>query len=247
MERALLKIRRQDDPEDLPYWELFEVELRPGTTVSQALRSIASNPITADGNPTTPVAWDCSCNEGVCGSCTMLINGKVRQACKVMLSEFDGPVSVAPLTKFSIVRDLKVDRNSMLDALRAHECWVSIDDLEPAGIEPLADPEGQERLSRFLDCVLCGACSEACPQVNARSAFHGAFVFSHVIHLNEHPIGRFGASARVQTLGGRGGVGDCASAENCEMVCPRGVPLVEASARIGWKATWHSVKRFLWG
>jgi succinate dehydrogenase / fumarate reductase iron-sulfur subunit len=247
MERALLKIKRQDDPDDLPYWELFEVELVPDMTVSSALRAIVANPMTAEGNPTTPVAWDCSCNEGICGSCTMLVNGRTRQACKVSLEEFDGPVSIEPLSKYPIVRDLKVDRNVMLDALKGHECWVALDDLEPAGIEPLTDPERHERVSRFTDCVLCGSCSEACPQVNARTAFSGAYVFSHITHLNAHPIGKFGASSRLASIGGRGGIGDCGGSENCEVVCPRGIPLVEASSKLGWSSTWHSVKQFLWG
>jgi len=247
MERALLKIKRQDDPEDLPYWELFEIELDEGSTVSQALRAISMNPVTAEGNPTTPVAWDCSCNEGVCGSCTVLVNGKARLACKVSVGEFDGPIKLEPLSKFPIVRDLKVDRNPMLEALRSHECWVALDDLEPAGVVPLADPEAEERISRYMDCVLCGSCSEACPQVNARSSFGGAFVFANVIRLNAHPIGAFGASARFTALGGRGGVGDCGRSENCEAVCPMGIPLAEAAAKLGWSTTWHSVKSFLWG
>lgn len=247
MERVLLKIKRCDDPEDLAYWEIFEIEVSEDDTLSAALRSIAINPVTAEGNPTTPVAWDCSCEEGICGSCTMLVGGRARQACRVKLSEFDGPVVVEPLTKFPIVRDLKVDRSFMMDALKTHECWVALDDLDPPGMEVLSDPEEVERLSPFLDCVLCGACSEACPQVNARTAFGGAFVFSHILHLNAHPVGRFGAPARLSTLGGRGGVADCAGAENCALVCPRRIPLVEAAAKLGWETLTHSIKRFFWG
>ena len=247
MERALLKIKRQDDPEDLPYWELFEVELLPAMTVSQALGAIALNPVTAEGNPTTPVLWDCSCNEGICGSCTMLINGKARLACKVDVDEFDGPIKIEPLSKFPIIRDLRVDRGPMLEALKSHECWVALDDLEPAGVVPLADPERQARLSAYMDCTLCGACSEACPQVNARSSFCGAFLFAHAARLNEHPIGAFGAPARLMSLSGRGGVGDCGRSENCDMVCPRGIRLAEAGSKLGWAATWHSLKSFLWG
>ncbi|MFH1830479.1 MAG: succinate dehydrogenase iron-sulfur subunit [Pseudomonadota bacterium] len=247
MNRALLKIRRQDDPEDLPYWEIFEVPYELGVAVSSALTAIEQNPVTAEGNPTTPVVWDCSCNEGICGSCTMVINGKARQACKVMLEDFEGPIVLEPLSKFPIVRDLKVDRTKMLDTLKKHECWVWLDDLKGSGFTQCTDKDDQERTARFLDCVLCGACSEACPQVNARSAFTGAFVFSHVAHLNDHPIGKHGAKGRIAALGGRGGIEDCAGAENCEMVCPRGIPLVEAASKLGWDTLAHSVKRFFWG
>jgi succinate dehydrogenase / fumarate reductase iron-sulfur subunit len=247
MNRALLKIRRQDDPEDMPYWEIFEVPYEPGVTVSSALKAIAQNPITAEGNPTTPVAWDCSCDEGICGSCTVLSNGKARQACRVMLEDFDGPIVLEPLSKFPIVRDLKVDRSRMLDALKKYECWVALDDLRPARLLERRDEGDEERRARFIDCVLCGACSEACPQVNSRSAFAGAFVFGHVLHLNGHHIGKLGSKSRIAALGGRGGIEDCAGAENCEMVCPRGIPLVEAASKLGWVTLVHSIKHFFWG
>jgi len=246
MARTLIKIRRQDDPMDLPYWEIFEVEVEPGMTVSDALEAISRAPVTSEGNPTTPVLWDCSCQSGLCGGCTMVINGRVRQACQVLLEEFDGPVVLQPLTKFPIVRDLKVDRGSMLAALERHSCWTDGAGLGAAD-GPMSIAKEEEELSVFLDCMMCGACSESCPQVNPRSSFSGAFVFSRVIPLNRSRAGQDGAGQRFAALASKGGVADCAGAENCERACPRGIPLVKAQAMLSWDTALYSARRFFRG
>src|SRR5688572_2273108 len=80
-----LRVLRQDKPKGEPdanqRWEEFEVEWRPGANVISCLMAVQRNPVTADGKPTNAVVWESNCLEEVCGACTMLINGKVRQAC----------------------------------------------------------------------------------------------------------------------------------------------------------------------
>ena len=247
METVLIKVKRQDDPEDLPYWELFEVELSPGMTVAQALAMVRENPVTADGNSTSPVAHDCSCMEGLCGACAMQINGKARLACATFVEEFDGPIMLEPLSKFPLTRDLRVDRTRILEALSAAECWIPLDGLHPNGNMPVIEQHEQARMSVFLDCIACGLCSEACPQVNKRSAFAGAYLFSRVLPLNLHPAGKGSRGGRLAALAARGGVADCANAENCERVCPRGIPLAAAAAQLQWSVALHSIRRYFWG
>lgn len=246
MASLLLKIKRQDDPVDLPHWEIFEVALAPGVSLVDALRRIQMQPVTNEGIPTTPVLWDCSCEEGLCGACTVLVNGKARQACGVMLEEFDGPVTIEPLTKYPVVRDLIVDRSSMMDALARNLCWTDVDDLVSRG-DRVRMTKDESDASCFLDCVMCGACSEACPQVNSRSTFAGAFVFSRLLPVIRNRTGKEGACSRLSALAGRGGVADCAGAENCERACPRGIPLVKASAILSWDVAKSSLARFFRG
>lgn len=67
------------------YWEEFELKVVPHTNVISSLMEIQKNPITREGKKVTPVVWDQGCLEEVCGSCSMLINGKPRQACTALV------------------------------------------------------------------------------------------------------------------------------------------------------------------
>src|SRR5258706_13191193 len=72
--------------------------------------SIKREPKTKDGKKVAPVVWDANCLEEVCGSCTMIINGRVRQACSALCDELEQPIELRPMTKHPIIRDLVVDR-----------------------------------------------------------------------------------------------------------------------------------------
>jgi len=82
----LLRIRRQDRVGAPHRWEEFAIPRRPNMNVTSCLQAIAAHPVTSDGRNTTPVVYDSGCLEEVCGACTMLINGKVRQACSALVA-----------------------------------------------------------------------------------------------------------------------------------------------------------------
>ena len=75
-----LKVRRQDNPRSLPYWDEFEVPYVERMNIVTCLMSILRNPVNVRGEKVAPVVWECNCLEEVCGACTMVINGTVRQA-----------------------------------------------------------------------------------------------------------------------------------------------------------------------
>ena len=120
------KIKRQMDRTSRPFWEDFEVPYRAGMNVIIALLDIAKNPVTKSGKKTTSIAWDCNCLEEVCGACTMVINGKVRQSCSALVDKLEQPIRLEPMSKFPVVRDLKVDRQFMFDALKRVKAWIPI-------------------------------------------------------------------------------------------------------------------------
>src|SRR5208282_5739680 len=97
------EIKRQANPDAPAVWEKFELEWRPGMNVTSAMMDIAANPVTADGKPTTPITYDSNCLEEVCGSCTMVINGKVRMACSALVDKLEQPIRIEPMTKFPLV------------------------------------------------------------------------------------------------------------------------------------------------
>lgn len=247
MKTVLLKIRRQDDPGDLPYWEQFVVELKAGMTVVDALEAIREQPVTADGNATAPVAFESACAGGLCGACAMVINGRVQLACATLLEDCSEPVAIEPLSKFPVVRDLRVDRARMLEAFSRMEAWAAVDGLHEHGPALSIAPEAAAVQAANAACIMCGACSEACPQVNERSAFAGAFLFAQLLPLASHPIGARGASLRMDEMLGRGGIADCAGARACEAVCPQGIPLGASASALEALATRHALKRLFRG
>jgi succinate dehydrogenase / fumarate reductase iron-sulfur subunit len=111
-----LRIKRQDGPGLRSYWQSFEVPWQPHMNVISALMEIQKRPVTTSGERITPVVWECACLEEVCGSCTMLVNGRVRQSCSAMVDKIapnGETIRLEPMTKFPVVRDLVVDRSRM--------------------------------------------------------------------------------------------------------------------------------------
>jgi succinate dehydrogenase / fumarate reductase iron-sulfur subunit len=235
-----LRIRRQDRPSAAPRWEEFSLPWQANMNVVSCLMEIRKHPVTRQGAPTTPVAWEASCLEEVCGSCTMLVNGRPRQSCAALVDRLgEDTVVLEPLTKFPVVRDLIVDRSPMFDALKRVKAWIPIDGSYDLGPGPKI-PESQRAIAyEFSRCMTCGCCMEACPQYNDRSDFIGPAPIAQVRLFNEHPTGRMNAHERLEALMGRGGLVDCGNAQNCVDVCPKEIPLTEAFGELGRQTTLH--------
>src|SRR5882757_8888126 len=80
-----VRVLRQDSPGQSSYWQRFRVPYESDMNVISVLQKIAAMASTVDGQHVAPVAWDCNCLEEVCGACTMVINGTVRQACSALV------------------------------------------------------------------------------------------------------------------------------------------------------------------
>ncbi|MCC5828840.1 MAG: succinate dehydrogenase iron-sulfur subunit [Phycisphaeraceae bacterium] len=246
------RIKRQDARDAQPYWEVFEVPYKPNLNVISCLQLIAENPVTREGRQSRPVVWDCSCLEEVCGACTMVINGRVRQSCSALVDQLleevgEGEITLEPMTKFPVVRDLWVDRQRMFDNLLRFKGWVPIDGTHDLGEGPKESPEEQELRYELSRCMTCGCCLEACPQFTLDNDFIGANTFGQVVYFNAHKTGRVLMNERLDALMEPGGIADCGNAQNCVKVCPKDVPLTIAIAKAGRQTTVHSIKRFFTG
>ncbi len=241
--RIELKIKRQDGPETPPRWEEFSIPYRPNMNVISALLEVRRQPVTKDGKHTTPPVWEANCLEEVCGACTMIINGKVRQACSALIDQLTQPILLEPMTKFPLIRDLMVDRQRMFDALKRVHAWVPIDGTYNLGPGPRVDPNVQDVAYSLARCMTCGCCLEVCPQITPTSAFIGAAAISQVRLFNMHPTGRMHAGERLEALMGEGGIADCGNAQNCVHACPKEIPLTESIASVGRQTTGYVVRR----
>ncbi len=268
-----VRVLRQDRPDRASYWQGFRLQREPGMNVTSVLQRIAAGPRTVSGECVAPVAYDANCLEEVCGSCTMLINGRVRQACSALvdhlLQENPDEIELRPLTKFPVVRDLVVDRRRLFRALEKLQCWISVDGYYDLGPGPRQSQASQQRAYPLSECMSCGCCLEACPQYEKIEmqplagetepqfrdregqafdrAFIGAHANSQVVLMNSHPTGQMTANARIEALIAEGGIQNCGKAANCQAVCPKKIPLMTSWARAGRAATLHAVKKWFGG
>jgi succinate dehydrogenase / fumarate reductase iron-sulfur subunit len=215
--------------------------------IISCLQWIAAHPVTTDGKKTTPPVWDAGCLEEVCGACTMIINGKVRQSCSALvnkISEDGAPITLEPMSKFPIVRDLFVDRSRLFKDLMRVKAWVPIDGTYDLGPGPTVPKEVEEQRYPLSRCISCGCCLEACPQYTPVNKFVGAAVISQVRLFNDHPTGAALKDERLDVLMEDGGVADCGKAGNCQEVCPKEIPLLESIAAVQRQATLYTIRRF---
>jgi len=245
--KVRVRVQRQDTPQGGSYWQSFEVPYEEGMNVTTVLQRIALSPVTVDHQPTTPVAYEACCLEEVCGSCTMLINGRVRQACSALIANITdngSEIELRPMSKFPVVRDLVVDRSRMFGDLIRVKAWVEVDGYHDLGPGPRISSKVQEQAYPLSRCMTCGCCVEACPQYNDHSPFIGPAAISQAILFNMHPTGGFHAQERLEVLAGKGGIADCGNSQNCVKVCPKDIPLTDSIARAGRDATIHKIKRW---
>ena len=245
MKTFILKIYRGEKGNQ--YWEEFELELVPFINVISALMEIQERPVNRNGERVTPVAWEQGCLEEVCGSCSMLINGKPRQACTAIIEPIltntaSSMITLAPMTKFPLVRDLVVDRSRMFDHLKKVRAWISADGSFIRGFGPKISPTKQEAMYQLSTCMTCGCCSEACPQVNEKSTFMGPAPISQVRLFNLNPTGAMEKRDRLHMLMDDGGISACGNAQNCVQVCPKEIPLTESIAVAGREVSGQSIK-----
>ncbi len=241
-------VLRQDRPATRPYPQTFEIPHQPDMNVISVLQEIAAHPVTREGDHTTPVAWDCNCLEEVCGACSMIINGRVRQACSCLVDELLAhaeAIELRPMTKFPVLRDLVVDRSRMFAALQRIQGWIPVDTYAPLGPGPRIATDEQEVMYPLSRCMTCGCCLEACPQVNEHSDFIGPQAIAQAALFNLNPTGKLTAGARLRALMEPGGITDCGNAQNCVKVCPKGVPLTWALGKLGWDTTWAALRNWL--
>ena len=180
-----------------------------------------------------PVAFEHDCREGICGSCSLFINGRPHgpatetTTCELRMTKFqDGATIVIEPWRsvaFPVIRDLIVDR-SALDAVMRAGGFISAN----SGAAPEANsiPIPKERADEAIDaaaCIGCVACVAACPNASAM-----LFVSAKVSQLALLPQGRPEAAERVRKMVAKAdelGFGSCSNVGACEAECPKGIKI----------------------
>lgn len=219
-----LRIKRYNPDNDVkPHFEEYAVDVEPTDRVLDALNQIKWH---HDGTLT----YRRSCAHGVCGSDAMRINGRNRLACKILMRELGKKITLEPLIGFKVIKDLVVDMDQFFASYKSVKPYLIADDAPSAG-ERLQSPEDRERYDDTTKCILCAACTTACPITWTSEEFVGpaAIVNAHRFIFDSRDQG---SADRLRILNTRSGVWRCRTIFNCTDACPRGIEVTRAIEQV---------------
>jgi succinate dehydrogenase / fumarate reductase iron-sulfur subunit len=232
--RLKLRVWRQDDTEAKGKLVKYEVDDLDGISADMSfleLLDVLNEKLILRGEE--PVAFDHDCREGICGACSMVIDGephgpaKATTTCQLHLRQFaDGDtITVEPFRSgaFPVLRDLVVDRAAFDRIIQAGGYITAPTGSAPDAAAMLVPKTAADRSFAAANCIGCGACVAACPNGSA-SLFLGA----KITHLGELPQGqpeRYERVLRMVEAHDEAGFGGCTNTGACTTVCPKEIPL----------------------
>ena len=146
------------DPASHPHMESYTLQETAGMTLFIALNQIRELQAPS-------LAFDFVCRAGVCGSCSMLINGRPRLACRTLTESLPDTITLLPLPTFELIADLSVNSGKWMRAMSERlETWVhSVEETDLDRIELPMDPDLAEHIYELDRCIECGCCDVVCP------------------------------------------------------------------------------------
>ena len=219
-----VKILRQAYPGAKPYWQEFDYEAVENQTVAGMLDELNYKDDLKDisGAPARRIQWECSCLQGMCGACAMVINNKPALACETFLKELKGDtVILEPLRKFPTVSDLVIDRGIIQENLKKANAYIK----EYKG----APAKEYAHMYAAGKCLKCGLCLEVCPNYEGGKTFYGA-AFANDCYLI---ASRSGSQENAITESYKKNFAKgCSKSLSCEDVCPMNIPTLASIAKM---------------
>ena len=214
------------DPESgqNPRYDTFEIDLDDcGPMVLDALIKIKN-----EIDPT--LTFRRSCREGICGSCSMNLNGRNGLACTTAMEDLSGEIRITPLPHMEVVKDLVPDFTHFYAQYASIRPWLQTVSTTPSGKERLQSPEQREQLDGLYECILCACCSTACPSYwwNSDKFLGPAILLQAYRWLADSRDEMTGE--RLDALEDPFRLYRCHTIMNCANVCPKGLNPAKAIA-----------------
>ncbi len=226
-----LKIWRQKDAHDKGHFEDYHVEnVSEGSSFLEML-DILNNNLIHEGKE--PIAFDHDCREGICGMCSLFIDGRAHgpdddiTTCQLHMRKFkDGDtITIEPWRSkaFPVIKDLVVDRSAYDEILQAGG-YISVNTggVPDANAIPIPKKNADESMDAAA-CIGCGACVATCKNGSAM-----LFVAARVSSLALLPQGKVEAARRAKAMVAKMdelGFGGCTNTGACEAECPKGISI----------------------
>ncbi|MGH9025886.1 MAG: succinate dehydrogenase/fumarate reductase iron-sulfur subunit [Acidimicrobiia bacterium] len=228
--RIKLRLWRQPGPTASGYFEQHDVdEVSPDMSFLE-LFDVLNERLVADDRE--PVAFDHDCREGICGSCSMMINGRAHgpelgtATCQLHMRKFEdgAEITVEPwrAAAFPVIRDLVVDRTPLDRIIEAGGFITAPTGSAPDANLTLIPKEAADAAMDAAACIGCGACVAACPNGAAQ-----LFTSAKVAHLGLLPQGQPERYQRVTAMVDEmeRWFGSCTNYRECEAACPKEISI----------------------
>jgi succinate dehydrogenase / fumarate reductase, iron-sulfur subunit len=217
-----LRVRRFNPEQDeAPHWETYHIDAEPTDRVLDLLHQVKWY---QDGTLT----FRRSCAHGVCGSDAMVINGRNRLACESLVQDLGSTITVEALKAVPLVKDLLVDMDGFMDKYKQVMPFLVNDEPLPEdGKERRQSQAERERYDDTTKCILCAACTTACPVFWTNPAYVGpaAIVNAHRFIFDSRDQAH---EERLEIMADADGVWRCRTIFNCVEACPRGINVTGA-------------------
>lgn len=225
------------EPGKEPYLASYRIRVIPGLTVLAVLIRIRDE---IDGT----LAFRSSCRAAVCGSCAMVINGKIDLACRTQVAPFDtDTIILEPLPNLEIIKDLVVDLKPFWDNYEKITPWLVRKTPDP-GKELPQSAEDRARFDQYVNCILCASCYGACPVPSRDPGYLGPHAFAK--------LERFMADSRdersektLAVVNDEHGVWGCDTVLRCIDACPKDVRPTDAIVALRKRLVKYKVKQIL--
>lgn len=234
--KITVRIKRQNSFEAEAFYQTILRDCDAETNIATLLREInAEEVLDIEGIPVGEIAWECSCLQKKCGACAMRINGVPRLACDTKIGDLKSKtVTLEPLKKFPVVRDLIVDRSVLRENLIALHNWLESEATKSRKTVDLAYDASR--------CIQCGCCLEVCPNFTAGESFFGAAAFVPASRiLSQLPNGK--KNDLVQEYG-KHIYNGCGKSLSCHDICPVGIDVEHKLSNSNAVAVWKRFLRF---
>ena len=219
-----VRILRQRMPGAEPYWQEFQYEPKADQTVAGMLDELNYKDDLKDitGEPAPRIQWECSCLQGMCGGCAMIIDHTPALACETFLRDLPQDLLILePLSKFPTLSDLVVDRGVIQEGLKKGDAYI--EEYE-AGFET-----DHDHMYAAAKCLKCGLCLEVCPNYKDGSRFYGA-AFANDCYLILARSEKRKEEIRKEYA--EHFAKGCSKSLSCEDVCPMKIPTLASISKM---------------